>query len=325
MNQSLLQILDKKEWKLGFAAWIFAGYSPLQKKKNGLIIRLADEEKIPFGSIEFRAAETAKNEIKNQLGLRIITSRGISQIEDSERFERNWLIDIASSVKRAEGNLDVWWSDWACKKHYLPAYLVPDAISDQERRDRGSFSWCTPSNPDDLQDPKNPSSDDLGVETYGADAKLNSNAVEVTPLFQPRKNAGPVENPIEEKYELYSFFLQVVMEQKTVVPEKRAEIEGVAKHGSPLPSAAVARDLIIQAAKERDYIAQYWSVWKSKKGGLLQWQKKDARSDFAETHELSPNTLKSRIDDWFQKTDAGNEYDKFFKISKGKFFKPRSE
>tara|TARA_B100000519_G_scaffold191945_1_gene192881 strand:- start:169 stop:1146 length:978 start_codon:yes stop_codon:yes gene_type:complete len=325
MNQSLLQILDKKEWKLGFAAWIFAGYSPLQKKKNGLIIRLADEEKIPFGSIEFRAAETAKNEIKNQLGLRIITSRGISQIEDSERFERNWLIDIASSVKRAEGNLDVWWSDWACKKHYLPAYLVPDAISDQERRDRGSFSWCTPSNPDDLQDPKNPSSDDLGVETYGADAKLNSNAVEVTPLFQPRKNAGPVENPIEEKYELYPFFLQVVMEQKTVVPEKRAEIEGVAKHGSPLPSAAVARDLIIQAAKERDYIAQYWSVWKSKKGGLLQWQKKDARSDFAETHELSPNTLKSRIDDWFQKTDAGTEYDKFFKISKGKFFKPRSE
>ena len=149
--------------------------------------------------------------------------------------------------------------------------------------------------------------------------------MEVTPLFQPRKNAGPVENPIEEKYELYSFFLQVVMEQKTVVPEKRAEIEGVAKHGSPLPSAAVARDLIIQAAKERDYIAQYWSVWKSKKGGLLQWQKKDARSDFAETHELSPNTLKSRIDDWFQKTDAGTEYDKFFKISKSKFFKPRSE
>ena len=83
--------------------------------------------------------------------------------------------------------------------------------------------------------------------------------------------------------------------------------------------------LIIQAAKERDYIAQYWSVWKSKKGGLLQWQKKDDRSDFAETHELSPNSLKSRIEDWFQKTDAGTEYDKFFKISKGKFFKPRSE
>ena len=325
MNQSLLQILDKKEWKLGFAAWIFAGYSPLQKKKNGLIIRLADEEKIPFGSIEFRAAETAKNEIKNQLGLRIIASRGITQIDDSERFERNWLIDIVSRVYSAEGNLDVWWSDWACKKHYLPAYLVQGAISDQERRDRGSFSWCTPSNPDDLQDPKNPAPDELGVETYGADAKLNSNAVEVTHLFLKRKNAGPVENPIEEKYELYSFFHQVVMEQMIVVPVKQAEIESVAKHGSPLPSAAVARDLIIQAAKERDYIAQYWSVWKSEKGGLLQWQKKDVCSDFAETHELSRNTLKSRIDDWFQKTDTGIEYDKFFKISKGKFFKPRSE
>jgi len=329
MNSTLEQILDKKEWKLGFAAWIFAGYSPLQKKKNGLIIRLADEEKIPFGSIEFRAAETAKNEIKNQLGLRIIASRGITQIDDSERFERNWLIDIVSRVYSAEGNLDVWWSDWACKKHYLPAYLVPGAISDQERIDRGSFSWCTPSSPDDIQDPENPSLDDFGVETYGADAKLKSKpkskAEEVTTLFQQRKNAGPVENPIEEKYELYSFFHQVVMEQITVVPEKQAEIEGVAKHGSPLLSAAIARDLIIQAAKERDYITKYWTVWKSKKGGLLQWQKKDVRSDFAETHELSPNTLKSRIDDWFQKTDAGIEYDKFFKISKGKFFKPRSE
>ena len=325
MNPSLLQILDKKEWKLGFAAWIFAGYSPLQKKKNGLIIRLVDEEKIPFGCIEFRAAETAKNEIKNQLGLRIIASRGISQIEDSERFERNWLIDIASSVYIAEANLDVWWGDWACKKHYLPAYLVPGAISDQERRDRGSFSWCTPSSPDNIQDPKNPSPDDFGVETYGADAKLKSKSEEVTALFQQRKNAGPVENPTREKYELYSFFQQVVMEQTTVVPEKQAEIEGVAKHGSPLLSAAAARDLIIQAAKERDYIAQYWSVWKSKKRGVLQWQKKDVRSDFAETHELSLNTLKSRIDDWFQKTDAGIEYDKFFKISKGKFFKPRSE
>ena len=325
MNPSLLQILDKKEWKLGFAAWIFAGYSPLQKKKNGLIIRLVDEEKIPFGCIEFRAAETAKNEIKNQLGLRIIASRGISQIEDSERFERNWLIDIASSVYIAEANLDVWWGDWACKKHYLPAYLVPGAISDQERLDRGSFSWCTPSSPDDIQDPKNPSPDDFGVETYGADAKLKSKSEEVTALFRQRKNAGPVENPTREKYELYSFFQQVVMEQTTVVPEKQAEIEGVAKHGSPLLSAAAARDLIIQAAKERDYIAQYWSVWKSKKRGVLQWQKKDVRSDFAETHELSPNTLKSRIDDWFQKTDAGIEYDKFFKISKSKFFKPRSE
>ena len=325
MNQSLLEILDKKEWKLGFAAWIFAGYSPLQKKKNGLIIRLVDEQKIPFGCIEFRAAETAKNEIKNQLGLRIIASKGLSQIEDSERFERNWLIDIASSIYIAEANLDVWWGDWACKKHYLPAYLVPGAISDQERRDRGSFSWCTPSSPDDIQDSGNPSSDDFGVETYGADAKLKSTAEEVTALFQQRKNAGPVENPIEEKYELYSFFHLVIMEQIAMVPERQADIEGVVKHGSSLLSAAVARDLIIQAAKERDYISQYWSVWKSKKGGVLQWQKKDVRSDFAETHELSPNTLKSRIDDWFQKTDAGIEYDKFFKISKGKFFKPRSE
>jgi len=325
MNQSLLQILDKKEWKLGFAAWIFAGYSPLQKKKNGLIIRLADEAKIPFGSIEFRAAEKTKNEIKNQLGLRIIASRGITQIEDSARFERNWLIDIVSRVYSAEGNLDVWWSDWACKKHYLPAYLVPGAISDEERKDRGSFSWCTPSNPDDIQDPKNSSPGGIDVETYGADAKLNSNAEEVTPLFQQRKNAGPVKNPIEEKYELFPFFHQVLMEQITAVSEKQAEIEGVAKHGSPLLTAAVARDLIIQAAEERDYIAQYWSVWKSKKGGVLQWQKKDVRKDFAETHELSPNTLKSRIDSWFQKTDAGDEYDKFFNISRGRFFKPRSK
>ncbi|MDB3991880.1 hypothetical protein N9478_00130 [Gammaproteobacteria bacterium] len=325
MNETLLEILDKKEWKIGFASWIFAGYSPLQKKKNGLIIRLADEEKIPFGSIEFRAAEKAKNEIKNHLALRIIASRGITQIEDSERFERNWLIDIVTRVYNAEGNLDVWWSYWACKKHYLPAYLVPGAISEQERKDRGSFSWCTPSNSDDIQDPKNPSSDDFDVETYGSDAKLKSDGGEVATLFRQRKDAGPTENPTDQKYELYSFFHQIVMEQITVVPEKQAEIEGVAKHGSPLLSTTKARDLIIKAAKERDYIAKYWSVWLSKKGGVLQWQKKNVRDDFVETHELSPIALKSRIDDWFQKTDAGNEYDKFFKISKRHFFKPRSK
>ena len=60
MNKTLLQILGKKEWKLGFAAWIFAGYSPLKKQETGLIVRLADEEEFPFGCIEYREAERSE-------------------------------------------------------------------------------------------------------------------------------------------------------------------------------------------------------------------------------------------------------------------------
>ena len=31
MNKSIEELLDLGDWKVGMAAWIFAGYSPLKK------------------------------------------------------------------------------------------------------------------------------------------------------------------------------------------------------------------------------------------------------------------------------------------------------
>ena len=46
-SKSLRAVLDLPDWKIGFAAWIFAGYSPLEKKERGVLIRLTDEIEIP--------------------------------------------------------------------------------------------------------------------------------------------------------------------------------------------------------------------------------------------------------------------------------------
>ena len=53
------------------AAWIFAGYSPLEKEQTGKIIRLADKQEIPFGCIEFREAAKEQKRIKRQLISRV--------------------------------------------------------------------------------------------------------------------------------------------------------------------------------------------------------------------------------------------------------------
>ena len=68
----LQAVLDMKEWKLGLAAWIFSGHSPLQKKTSGTIVRITDNQVIQFGSVEYREAETAKNKIKEKLNQRVM-------------------------------------------------------------------------------------------------------------------------------------------------------------------------------------------------------------------------------------------------------------
>jgi hypothetical protein len=316
MNKTLLQILGKKEWKLGFAAWIFAGYSPLKKQETGLIVRLADEEEFPFGCIEYREAEKAKNEIKNQLALRVMASRGLTSIHAKERFSRNWLISIATIATNediVDGNIDVWWKNWACKEHYLPAYVVPDALSDEERKKRGSYSWRIPSRPTEIFDPREYSLGGFGVGTYDEYAKVESDRAEVTPLFEAGA-IGPTKEPDDSKYELYPFFYEVIAKQISIVPEKQAEIEGVEKHGMPLPTAAKARDLIIELLSADPK----FKVSKGYEGKLL-WT-----IDSVE-YELSLGSLNSRILDWFKKTDAGLAYDEFFGITKEKFFKPNQD
>ena len=43
MTPALLEVLKLDTWKLGLAAWVLAGYSPLLLKEHAKIIRLKDE------------------------------------------------------------------------------------------------------------------------------------------------------------------------------------------------------------------------------------------------------------------------------------------
>jgi hypothetical protein len=94
-SKSLKAVLDLPDWKIGFAAWIFAGYSPLEKKARGVLIRLTDETEISCGGTDYIEAEKAQREIKQTLERRIAEFKNVKKIDSKERFDRDLLIDIA--------------------------------------------------------------------------------------------------------------------------------------------------------------------------------------------------------------------------------------
>ena len=94
-SKSLRAVLDLPDWKIGFAAWVFVGYSPLEKKERGVLIRLTDEIEIPCDGTDYIEAEKAQREIKQTLESRVAEFKGIEKIDSKERFDRNLLIDIA--------------------------------------------------------------------------------------------------------------------------------------------------------------------------------------------------------------------------------------
>ena len=94
-SKSLRAVLDLPDWKIGFAAWIFAGYSPLEKKERGVLIRLTDETEISCGGTDYIEAEKAQREIKQTLERRIAEFKNVKKIDSKERFDRDLLIDIA--------------------------------------------------------------------------------------------------------------------------------------------------------------------------------------------------------------------------------------
>ena len=94
-SKSLRAVLDLPDWKIGFAAWIFAGYSPLEKKERGVLIRFTDETEIPCDGTNYIEAEKAKREIKQTLERRVAEFQNLKKIDSKERFDQNLLIDIA--------------------------------------------------------------------------------------------------------------------------------------------------------------------------------------------------------------------------------------
>ena len=71
MTSALLEILKLDTSKLELAAWVFAGHSPLLLRKNGRLIRLADELEIAHGSSDFGYAQKLQDKILSRLGSRL--------------------------------------------------------------------------------------------------------------------------------------------------------------------------------------------------------------------------------------------------------------
>ena len=345
MNDSIKELLDLGYWKVGMASWVFAGYSPLKKQKTGMIVRLADEVEIPFGTIEYRGAEERKDQIKNYLVARIKASRGIEEFDLAQRFDRNWMISLALAPNNSEvfpNTIDVFWAKWACISHYLPAYVVRGALTLNEIKERGHFTWRKPSS-DEIFAPREYAlagygvgSYDEAVGTYDKAGKVKPE--EITPLFAPSGvHPQPQDDP-EPKYELYPFFYDVIENLILEAPDKQTEIEGVSKHGTPLPTGAIARDTIIflgnhKCSQDSDW---KWRFYKSDHGSDLCWyhdpdydsehgssRKHDFKASEAD-FTMSRDALNSRLREWFIKTPEGHQYDEAKGNTKNKYFKSKS-
>ena len=343
MNDSIKELLDLDDWKVGMASWVFAGYSPLKKQKSGMIVRLADEVEIPFGTIEYRGAEERKDQIKNYLIARIKASRGIEEFDLAQRFDRNWMISLALAPNNSEvfpNTIDVFWAKWACISHYLPAYVVRGALTLDEIKERGHFTWRKPSS-DEIFAPLEYAlagygvgSNDEAVGTYDKAGKVKPE--EITPLFAPSGVQPQPQDDPEPKYELYPFFYDVIENLILEAPEQQTKIEGVSKHGTPLPTAARARDIII-AAGNKKLEKESWELFfrKGNKDGELWWGKlvepvhavdiiAAGAKGFDVIGKMTMPNLNSRLKDWFIKTPEGHQYDEANGNTKDKYFKSKS-
>ena len=162
----------------------------------------------------------------------------------------------------------------------------------------------------------------------------------ITPLFAPSGVHPTQQDEPAPKFALYPWFYEVIENLILEAPEQQTKIEGVSKHGWPLPTAAVARDKIVflgnqKGSQDSDW---KWQFYKSDHGGDLCWyHDPDYDPEYgpsgknADRHEpndkdfkMSRDTLNSRLREWFIKTPEGHQYDEANGKTKGTYFKSKS-
>ena len=291
MNEIIQSLFQKEHWGLGLAAWIFAGYSPLEKEQTGNIIRLADKQEIPFGCIEFREAAKEQKRIKRQLISRVKSSCGLKSIGVREEFHFTWLIDIAKNYFSADGNIDVWWAKQAVKSHRLPAYIDPDLLSEEELLQRGSLSWR-----------KIPTD-----ELCDSIASLADQAI--TPLFTVGR--------FTSTDEFDQFIFSTIKREMTLLAEEQVEIKGCKAHGKPRPTVKPARELLIRVGADERPDLRISGQRATRDGTILKWVQGEAE------FKLTSDQLRNKIRSWFAKTAEGELYDRAKGINKKLFFKEK--
>ena len=126
MTPALRAILKLETWKLGLAAWIFAGYSPLSLKSSGKLIRLTDSAEIFDGSHDFRVAEKQRDKI---LAILVKTfSKQLKREIDAtkEQLPRNAIISEVANNWREEDCVHIGWLDLAIELQYVPSTVKPN-------------------------------------------------------------------------------------------------------------------------------------------------------------------------------------------------------
>jgi hypothetical protein len=341
LSESLTKVLDLGAWKLGLAAWIFTGYSPLKLRKTGHLIRLVDDEEIPHGTVEFRGAEEAQNEflmslqsiVSDSVGFDLTASNSDwpTDFPDEEfvdvwlptnHFDRNWLINQIVNASGLNKRRDFWWLDNAIEHYFVPAYIRPDALSPTLLELRGYNSFVYPQAPDKIIDPpdvipiKSRFEGKLEVESTTV---LEAKGEVIKTLYKP--------SAVEPKTRFYKLLYEKIKEQITEDPEYQfggfPPIEGWDKHLKPRPTGTE----VIRIAKKINFSEKHWKTWTEGAGKdeIFYWesvmQESEGTKQFItyEKGNTSKSRLQTRVDQWFDRTNAGHLYLEYMRKMKKSF------
>ena len=290
MTPALLEILKLDAWKLGLAAWGFAGYSPLRLKKDGRLIRLADGQEVAHGSREFGYAEKLQDKILSGLTDHYQKITGGCVDPKKDHFHRNRILNEVTNNWDAATKVEyelkgIWWLDKAIEAYYVPAFINPDAVSPSILEYRGYTSYKTPGR-NHVQS--------IGFAVVNKSDTATGEVVET--LF--RKSANP-------KSEFYVWLQDFVVDEFLhAEPLEQVKIPGCDKHWHPVPTAKTVRDRLkekffSEETRKPDILAKL-KVAIAKNGYIL-WTDETEKT-------LTPHNLSQRLASWFENTEFGERH-----------------
>ncbi|MEC8355855.1 MAG: hypothetical protein VXZ91_00370 [Pseudomonadota bacterium] len=310
MTPALLELLKLDTWKLGLAAWVFAGYSPLLLKEHGKVIRLKDEKKLFRGTSEFSKAE------QQQLELQSLLCKKYSEILDApvhpkkDQFLRNQIVDEVTNGMASHEKIHIWWLDVAIQNHFVPAYIKPEALQESVLAERGFTTYLTPGGK-------------LKAEFASVTRKNDAldGEVELGPLFEIAVSARG------EFYEWLQSF--ILAEFQYLMPETQVPLSGCKKHGHPRPKGKQVRNHLIDKYLNNDTNEKSSEI----PSLLLELDVRiDKNSCICYLDEspykhkkLTPAGLTERLSKWFKPTELGHQYNKATTIGDEQFLDSSQE
>ncbi len=333
LSESLTKVLDLGAWKLGLAAWIFTGFSPLKLHKTGHIIRLVDDLEIPHGTVEFRGAEEAQNEFLMSLNAMMIESVGFeTSVSDdgkfvdiwlpTNHFDRNWLINNIVNASDPNERRKLWWLDIAIELHFVPAYINPSALTATMLEARSYTSFVYPKEPNNLIESgmihtKISVGKPATYQRYEHDVPKidaeNNSEDQPKVLYQP---SGVKPHP--SNY-FYVWLYDKIKSMAHEVPDEQFEghdpIEGWDKHCMSRPTGSVARDIALSEEVKDKFRTTTTNDGTLKYTNHIGYGEADEPILLpgGESKKIKRKSLGNRAAEWFELTEAGHQYQAYIK------------